>query len=551
MDVDGKLGLKTASAELLNQARLSTRGHPRALEALFAILSADRDATLAEVLGGTQGLLPENVMRVLVGEAFCRLDLAAQQVQQALAVYGRPVLPGAVDHLLQPHLMGLSSAPILGRLVNMQFVRKQGGRYYLHPVDREYALQRIPRGRPDDRTAEPAVYSQHALLHRGAEYFLAARPDPAGWNSLDDLAMLLAEFDMRCDGEDYERAFGVLFTFESLLQVWGHYRPLRELAERLEGHLPEPGMRLTLLLTLGAADSRLGRYRESIRSLEQALAITREIDAAEEESLALYQIGWCHSELGATHKAVAFSEASLRIAEAKGYGRAQGDTLSLLGWYYGKLGLVEPSLDFCLRAVELLRDTRDVNSIATALANVAGVLLDAGRYDEAIQRARESLAVDRASINLRNWNHGFIARAWLALGNLPEARAAAETGREADEPSNIPNVLVLLGIICLRQGEREAAAEAFIAAAARSDAVLQFAANVNAFDSKGVALSGLVLCGDVSRLAAAIAAHRSARAINRDVGVVGRVVWLYDQMAPGDAARQLDTARAAVGGTGI
>ena len=159
--------------------------------------------------------------------------------------------------------------------------------------------------------------------------------------------------------------------------------------------------------------------------------------------------------------------------------------------------------------------------------------------------------MDRASINLRNWNHGFIARAWLALGNLPEARAAAETGRKADEPENNPNVLVLLGIICLRQGEREAATEAFVTAAAKSDAVLQFAANFNALDSKGVALAGLVLCGDTSRLTPAIEAHRSARAINRDAGVVGRVVWLYDQMAPADAAGQLETARAAVGVTGV
>jgi hypothetical protein len=233
MDVDGKLGLKTASAELLNEARLSTRGYPRALEALFAILSADRNTTLAELLRDTEGLLQENVVRVLVGEAFSRLDLASQQVQQALAIYNRPVLPGAVDHLLQPHLMGLSSAPILGRLVNMQFVRKQGDRYYLHPVDRDYALRRIPRGQPDDRTAEPVVYSQLALFHRAAEYFLAARPDPATWNSLDDLAMLQAEFDMRCYGEDFERAFDVLASFEFLLQQWGHYRLSHELTGRL------------------------------------------------------------------------------------------------------------------------------------------------------------------------------------------------------------------------------------------------------------------------------------------------------------------------------
>ncbi|PYR69647.1 MAG: hypothetical protein DMF88_05225 [Acidobacteria bacterium] len=511
MDVDEKLGLRTASADLLNHARERTRGYPRALEALFAILSADRNTTLADLLGETTtGLLPENVVRVLVGEAFSRLDPVSQQVQQALAIYDRPVLPAAVDHLLQPYLMGLASAPILGRLVNMQFVRKQGGRYYLHPVDRDYALRRIPRGEPADREAEPAVFSQLALLHRAAQYFRAARPDPERSKSLDDLAMLLAEFDMHCDGEDFERGCNVLLSFNNLLEHWGHYRLV--------------------------AESRLGRYTEAIRRLEQALEIARDIGATREEIFLLYQIGWCHGELGDTGRAVELLQASLHLAEGTGDVVAQGNTLSLLGWYCGKLGQVEQSVDFSRRAVEMLRDKSNATSFATAVANLAGVLLDAGQYDEAIALATESLATDPDSVNLRNWNHGFIARAHLALGRVSDARAAAERGRAADEPENNPNVLVLLGIACLRQQDVEAAAEAFEAAVAQADVVLQFTRNFNALDSKAVALTGLALCGDRSRLADAVAVHRAARAINRDAGVMRRVAWLNEQMAPADAA---------------
>ncbi|MEJ7652079.1 MAG: NACHT domain-containing protein [Chloroflexia bacterium] len=45
MDADGRLGLKTAPDSLLDDARKWTRGYPRALEALYAILSTDRSAT--------------------------------------------------------------------------------------------------------------------------------------------------------------------------------------------------------------------------------------------------------------------------------------------------------------------------------------------------------------------------------------------------------------------------------------------------------------------------------------------------------------------------
>jgi len=165
------------------------RGYPRALEALFAILSADRDTTLRDVLNDTANLLPEHVLHVLVGEAFSRLDPVAQKVMQALAVYARPVTPAAVDYLLHPYLPGVNSAPVLSRLVNMQFTHKETGRYYLHSVDRAYALTRVARGEESDRSDEGAPhFTQLGLLHRAAEYFKQARQPRESWMKIDDLA---------------------------------------------------------------------------------------------------------------------------------------------------------------------------------------------------------------------------------------------------------------------------------------------------------------------------------------------------------------------------
>lgn len=198
MDADGKLGLKTAPDNLLKEARERTRGFPRALEALFAILSADRDTSLQEILANTEKLLPENVVEALVGEAFSRLDAVAQQVMQALAVYNRPVIANAVDYLLQSYLPGIDSAPVLKRLVNMHFVRKEAGRYYLHPIDREYAFGRVPKGEaPDRNETEAPKYRQFALLYRCAEYFKQARLPQEGWKTIEDLEPQLAEFELR------------------------------------------------------------------------------------------------------------------------------------------------------------------------------------------------------------------------------------------------------------------------------------------------------------------------------------------------------------------
>jgi hypothetical protein len=67
---------------------------------LVAILTVDQDTSLQELLAETGEQLPDDVVQALVGEAFNRLNSLAQQVVQALAVYGLPVPPVGVDYLL-------------------------------------------------------------------------------------------------------------------------------------------------------------------------------------------------------------------------------------------------------------------------------------------------------------------------------------------------------------------------------------------------------------------------------------------------------------------
>ena len=133
MDADGKLGLKSAPDALLSLARERTRGFPRALEALFAILAADRDTTLDEILTAASILATRKRHTRPRRRRRWPARARGPAVMQALAIYGRPVPPAAIDYLLQPHQPGIDSAPVLGRLVNMHFARKEAGRYYLPP----------------------------------------------------------------------------------------------------------------------------------------------------------------------------------------------------------------------------------------------------------------------------------------------------------------------------------------------------------------------------------------------------------------------------------
>ena len=275
-DADGRLGLKTASDEVLGVLRERTRGYPRALEAVAAILSADRNTSLPELIAQTERL-PENVVKALVGEAFQRLDGLAQQVMQALAIYPVPVPAVGVDYLLHPFQPTVNAAPVLARLVNMQFVRRDAGQYYLHQVDRDYALSHIPPGQPADRDADPAPFTQFTLRDRAADYFTQIQTPRQEWKTLDDLAPQLAEFELRYQGEDYDTAAQVLLTidFEYLI-TWGHYHYVIDLHTRLQTHLTDPATISASLGNLGTCYYRLGDYTRSVDLYEQALAISRE-----------------------------------------------------------------------------------------------------------------------------------------------------------------------------------------------------------------------------------------------------------------------------------
>ena len=111
MDPAGALGLRDASPNLLAAVCERTRGFPRALEAMAAILAADRDASLPGLLAAAENVLPGQIVEVLVGDAFDRLDPLGRQVMQALAVYPAPVPPVAVDYLLQPIRAGHRQRP--------------------------------------------------------------------------------------------------------------------------------------------------------------------------------------------------------------------------------------------------------------------------------------------------------------------------------------------------------------------------------------------------------------------------------------------------------
>ncbi|MFZ5879283.1 MAG: tetratricopeptide repeat protein [Chloroflexota bacterium] len=439
MDVDGKLGLKSADPEVLKRACERTLGFPRALEALFAILASDRYTTLDELLAMPT---PVNVVEALVGEAFNRLDTNAQKVMQALAVYNRPVTPAAVDYLLAPHLPAIDSAPILQRLANMHFARKESGRFYLHPVDREFAFGLIENRdwrleiSDSDESQETdsqspitnyqLPFTQHDLTVRAADYFAAARKPRAEWKKLDDLSAQLAEFDLRCAAGDYDTAASVLddFDFDYLL-LWGHYRLMIQMHEKVTKKIIDPTLRLGNLNGLGLAYQQLGDARKSILYFEQGIPAAQEAKDRGWEGAFLGNLGNAYAALGDARKAIEFHEQALVIAREIGDRRGEGAALGNLGNAYADLGDARKAIEFHEQALVIDREIGDRGGEGAALGNLGNAYADLGDARKAIEFYEQQLLIVREIGDRRGEG--------AALGNLGSAYAALGDARKAIE----------------------------------------------------------------------------------------------------------------------
>ncbi len=634
MDADGRVGLKSAPDTLLNKAREKTRGYPRALEALYAILSVDRYTTLEELL---EISLPDEVVQKLVGEAFNRLDPSAQKVMQALAVYNRPVSPAAIDYLLQPHLPSIDSALVLNRLVNMHFARKDVGKYYLHSADKDYALSTIPEGNADDKlrlgsgvelfnyfveilnkypdllqdqdTFEqavqkensdllvdlvttvqnldpilvekmqdeksfedeafladldqafkvPQVWTRFALIFRAADYFAQARKPREEWKKLDDLAAQLAEFDLRCAAGDYDTAASVLLEIDfDYLNLWGHDRLMIDLHEKLREKIQDKTLDMLSIGRLGTAHQHIGKIREFIKYEDQALVIARESKDRQSEGAWLGNLGLAYSDLGDVRNAIEFYEQALLIAREVGDKKSESVWLNDLGLIYADLGEGQKAIELYKQALVIDRNIANRRGECSDLDSHGYALIDFGDFIGAIEKFNSAISIadEISKSQTQSISRCGLAQAYLFQNDLLNARATIEAALQYGVSQHSHNVSALHGIIALRQGEREAAQEAFTKSIAQADEILVKTPDYyDALDAKGLALSGLTICdlrlpigGRDELLAEAVKTFKRAREIAPHAGVVKSVLRLFDELAKCEGGEVLKEVRSAVEG---
>jgi tetratricopeptide (TPR) repeat protein len=507
LDDDGHLGLRDAPQEVLDGLRRHTRGFPRALEAVKAILDGDHTVTPQDLLDHTRHLREDQVVQVLVGEAYDLLDTPAQQVMQALSVYPAPVSAVGVDFLLQPVNPTTDAAPILTRLVRRQLVRFHDGHYHLHPIDRDYARSQLPPGSHGD---SPAAFTLTGLQARAADYYIQIRTPRESWRTLEDLRPQLAEFELRCETGDYNTAATVLNDISSTyLFMWGHYRTEVDLRGRIHGQIADPTLNAVHLDSLGNCHYRLGDYRQAIDLFTQALAIARDTGHRYGEGVHLDGLGNCHLSLGDYRQAIDLFTQALAIARDIGDSLSEGTRMANLGNCHLQQGDYRQAIDLFTQALAIARDTNYRYGEGSRMANLGFCHYSLGDYQQAIDLHTQALAIacdigDRQGESIVLADLGLC---YYSLGDYQQAidlhTQALAIARDIGNRYNEANVLAYLGRAFVVSGDPRRAVTLFEQAVNVADATSDVESAATA--RSGLAWAQLQLDDPAAALATATA----------------------------------------------
>jgi tetratricopeptide (TPR) repeat protein len=206
--------------------------------------------------------------------------------------------------------------------------------------------------------------------------------------------------------------------------------------------------------------------RKATEAMEQALAVAPVERPTRELAMVLAGHGRLLLMRGRNQEAAGVCERAIAVARQVGAPAEEASALTTLGTAIRVLGQIDDGVAHLERARAVAEQAGAITEVGRSWINHSQVLLSAGRYQEAVQVAREGLAVLR---------HLGLARAvgMIALGNAAEALTLLGRWDEADRlldqavdldlPGPVVAVLQVNRARCrLRRGEAAAVRDELI-----------------------------------------------------------------------------------------
>jgi tetratricopeptide (TPR) repeat protein len=382
--------------------------------------------------------------------------------------------------------------------------QRELGRYRLHDILRVFAAGRaLDEDSGRDRRAAIARLHAYLLAAAACAMDLVAPHDrdqrprirPAG--GLPDLA----DADAATGWLDAERAnlvaaalasprprFAPLLsqTIARYLALHAHEHDAQTLHLAAVRHA-EGAERSRVLLSLGAAFWRIGRYEEAVERYHEALSTGNDPAIS---CRAYMNLSLVHSALGQDAEALREQHVAHRASQLAGERTIEARILNNLGYLTVGRNRYDEALDYFTRAAELARSVGDEALVGQATGNAGFVLYRMGRYEQALAHTRSHL--DRARRSGYRGAEGD-ARNQLglihaALGDFRTAIAEHTTAlrlvTDVGWPQKRAEVLNDLGTTLASHGDHAAALD-------RHRAALAIADDLNATHQRSRAEAGI------------------------------------------------------------
>ncbi|WP_103353690.1 tetratricopeptide repeat protein [Amycolatopsis sp. CA-128772] len=425
---------------------------------------------------------PLTAVRAVFSWSYRHLAPDAARVFRLCGLHpGRDLTPPAIAALAGVPLP--EAERLTGTLVRAHLAQQTGeDRVQLHDLLRVYAAELADGDPAESREAQERLFDFYVSSAAQAmdvvlpqERHLRPRVPEPDVKVLDAPAWLEAErrnllavaaHATRHGWPDHLRLLsGILWHY---LDVGGYHEEalvLHTHASALAHHAGDRAAEAEPLILIALGHWRVGRSRDALRYLEEALVLARETGDRRTEIHAVNTLGLVCRALGRFAEGIRYSTEALALARESGDRTSEGLVLVVLGCTCRGIGRYGEAIGHLEEALALARDIADRTGEGYALVNLADSLSALGRHDEAARVLEEGLEHLRA-MGVRvseGYALGILGDIEHARGRYAEAAAhlgrALEIAQETGSPTNRSVALKHLGDVRLAQGRHADAAQ--------------------------------------------------------------------------------------------
>ncbi len=447
-------------------------GHPKTIELLEGWLEGH---TLRYLLYGADlgEMLSEQWEGYFLNALLSRLTAQEQDTLTRMAVFRTRFGEGEMAYVG-------AGAATLRRWLDLSLAQREGPELYaLHPVVREYLLNRLPEEERTKLHLWAAQYYARPFVE-AAKQTWGDRYDPGDETEVlkaivqrAELSQAQGAMDMALEWHHhlfqagrYEEAGAIVTAVWLVMHRWGQRDAAKSLLrmsiETLEGRSKAIArMNLaSLLLDEGQLDAALATYQQVYKTFEA-------LGAKAQMAAVLAQQSIIYKNKGEYDEAIEYQSRGLKLDRERGDEEGQAISLHQLSILYMLKGDYQAAMRHSQEAEALDRKRGYEASLAADLHQQGLILTDLDRPQEALARFQESLEIARRIKHEERAADSLTAIGKLLMfdGQMGAAidcfAEALEIYRRLGNPAKVGIALEHLGIVHERQGQYAAALEKY------------------------------------------------------------------------------------------